>query len=125
MTPEQANELAQIFRTKRIELGLSARRAAALAGVSHGTLHLLEHGATLAPRPDILKRVALALDLQLTDLLAIVDGLAPGELPSIKPYLRAKYGLGSADAAEIDGYLTRLQARRGGGSGPVGREDEH
>ncbi len=125
LTMHQAQEIARLFRDRRAELGLSVRAVASQAGVSPSYVNVLEHAARLAPRPDLLKAVAEALEISSSDLFAIADWLPRRELPSLQPYLRAKYGLGSRDAAEIDDYLTRLQARRGGGSGPVDREDEH
>jgi transcriptional regulator with XRE-family HTH domain len=125
LTTKQAQELAGIFRRGREAQRLSTRQLAAKAGVSHGTVNQLENAGNLAPRPDILRAIAGALELPLSDLLILTDWLPADELPSLQPYLRAKYGLGKRDAAEIDDYLTRLKARHGGGSpGPLDREDE-
>lgn len=125
LTVEQAQKIARLFRERRAELGLSTRELARVVHVSHGTINLLEHAARLAPRPDLLKAVAEALGISGSDLFATANWLPTDELPSLQPYLRVKYGLGSRGAAEINDYLLKLQARRGAGGGPQDREDEH
>lgn len=127
LTNNQAQELAAIFRARREYMGLSVRQLAAAAGVHLGTISGLEHGTNLTPQPEILKSIAKALDLSMSDLFVIADWLPAGELPSLQPYLRAKYGLGKRAAVELDGYLASLQARHRshGTSGPINREDEH
>jgi transcriptional regulator with XRE-family HTH domain len=127
LTTEQAKELARIFRKRREEKGLSIRQLAAAANVHLGTVSGLEHGTNLAPQPEILKTIARVLELSMSDLFLIADWLPVDELPSLQPYLRAKYGLGESDAAEIDHYLMRLREQRGNrdGRGPIAREDEH
>ena len=59
--------------------------------------------------------------------MLIADWLPAGELPTLRPYLRAKYGLGDQAAAELDDYVAKLQQRHGsqGGTGPRDQEDEH
>ena len=127
LTNQQAHDLAVILRGRRQDKGLSVRQLAAAAGVHLGTISGLEHATNLAPQPEILKAIAKALDLSMSDLFIIADWLPAGELPSLQPYLRAKYGLGKRDAAELDDYLSQLQARHGsaGTPGPINREDEH
>jgi len=108
-------------------MNLSVRQLAAAAGVHLGTISGLEHATNLAPQPEILKAIAKALDLSMSDLFIIADWLPANELPSLQPYLRAKYGLGKRDAAELDDYLAQLQAKHGGigTTGPLDHEDEH
>lgn len=127
LTNKQAQELAAILRARRLAMNLSVRQLAAAAGVHLGTISGLEHATNLAPQPEILKDIAKALNLSMSDLFIVADWLPVGELPSLQPYLRAKYGLGKRDAAELDDYLSQLQARHGsaGIPGPINREDEH
>lgn len=125
LTTKQAQKIAQLFLQRRSDLGLSTRQVATRAGISPGTVHLLEHGINLSPRPDILKALAGALEIPLSELYLIADWLTPQELPSLQPYLRAKYGLGKREAAEVSDYLNSLQQRADGGSGPTPGEDEY
>lgn len=126
LTSKQIHEIARLFRDRRQQLGLSTRQVGARAGISHGTVHLLEHAVNVSPRLDILRAVAEALEISQSDLFAAAEWLPTDELPTIQPYLRAKYGLSKRDAAELDDYLTKLRARRDGAGdyGPIGREDE-
>jgi hypothetical protein len=64
------------------------------------------------------------LDLPISDLFVTADWLPADELPTLKPYLRAKYhDLDEQAIADIEAYANR-QAQRHGGTGPVDREDE-
>jgi transcriptional regulator with XRE-family HTH domain len=84
----------------------------------------LEAGTNLSPRPDTLKAIARVLDLPISDVFVIVDWLPEDELPTIRPYLRAKYrDLTDEAITEIEAYADRLNKRHGG-TGPAEHEDE-
>ena len=124
LTPEQARQLAEIFRSRRTALGLSMREVATAAGFNVATVFQLEAGTNLSPLPDTLRAIAEALSLSVSDLYAVADWLPAGELPTLKPYLRAKYrDLDEQAIADIEAYANQ-RARRHGGTGPANREDE-
>jgi len=100
------------------------RQVAARAGFHFRTVESLEAGINLSPQPDTLIAIAQVLDLSVSDLYVLADWLPAGELPTLKPYLRAKYrDLDEQAIADIEAYAYR-RAQRHGGTGPVGREDE-
>jgi transcriptional regulator with XRE-family HTH domain len=124
LTQQQANQLAAILRARRIELGLSIRQLHARTGLHLATIANLETGTNLSPQPDTLIAIAQALGLSVSDLYVVADWLPVGELPTLKPYLRAKYqDLDEQAIADIEAYANQ-RAKRHGGSGPVDREDE-
>lgn len=124
LTPEQARQLATLLRSRRIELGLSMRQLANATGMNVATISVLEAGTNLSPLPETLKDIAQVLRLPISDLFLVADWLPAGELPTLKPYLRAKYrDLDEAAIAELERYAQRLTERHGGG-GPKDREDE-
>lgn len=124
LTPDQAKQLADIFRARRVELGLSMRQVAARTGFNIATIVNLEAATNLSPLPGTLRAVAHVLDLNVTDLYAVADWLRAGELPTLKPYLRAKYhDLDDAAIAQLERYVDRL-TKRHGGLGPIDHEDE-
>jgi transcriptional regulator with XRE-family HTH domain len=127
LTQTQARQLARILKPRRLELNYSIRDVANRAGVNKDSVLTLENGTNLTPQPETLKAVAQALELSVTDLMVIADWLPAGELPNLRPYLRAKYGLSDHEAAELDDYVAKLQQRHGshGGAGPSDHEDEH
>jgi transcriptional regulator with XRE-family HTH domain len=105
-------------------LGLRLRQLAASTGLTIATLSEIETGVNLSPYPGTLKKLAAGLGLPISDLYLAVDWLPAGELPTLRPYLRAKYGdLDEGDLADIEAYANR-RVQRHGGSGPIGREDE-
>jgi len=122
MTPQDAIQLGTFLRQKRKELGLSQRELARRAGITD--VVRIEQGALLSPRTDTLRAIAGVLGLTLSDLLAIANYVEPEELPTLSPYLRAKYGDMPEEALrEVDQFLTRLR-RKHGIRAPVDHEDE-
>jgi transcriptional regulator with XRE-family HTH domain len=122
MTPKQARALGAFIRQQREQLGLSARELARRAGVAD--VIRLEQGSLLNPRSSTLNAVADALEVPVADLFAVADWLPADELPSFRPYLRAKYhDLPEPAVAEMDAFLSRLRKRHGL-SGPIAQEDE-
>jgi transcriptional regulator with XRE-family HTH domain len=109
---------------RRTELGLSMRKVAAQAGFHIATIENLEAGTNLSPLPDTLRAVARVLGLSISDLYVLADWLPADELPTLQPYLRAKYRqLDEQAIADIEAYANQ-RAKRHGGSGPIDREDE-
>ena len=114
MNPKQAARLGALLRTRRTELGMSTR---VLAGrcrppMDMATVVRVERGQFAAPRPDTLRALAEVLELPLADLFTLADYVVPGELPTPKPYLRAKYPQLPEEAlARAEAYLQRAIAR--------------
>jgi transcriptional regulator with XRE-family HTH domain len=125
MTPEEAQQLAELLRSHRVAQGLTAREVARRAGVDVGTVTRLEQGQILSPRAESLRAIGEVLNIPAADLFAVAAWLPQGELPSFRPYLRSKYRELSPEAmAEIEAVFERL-ARDYGARGLVDREDEH
>jgi transcriptional regulator with XRE-family HTH domain len=124
LTPTQARRLGELIHRRRAERSLSIRALEAASGVNISSIVSIERGGILAPQPDTLKALAAALDLPVSDLFTVAGWLPAGELPTLKPYLRAKYRqLDERAIADLERYAEQL-AERHGGHGPVGHEDE-
>jgi len=124
LTPEQALALAKILRAKRAVLQLSMRQVEAVSGVNSATIVRLERGSILTPQPETLKAMAAALDLSVSDLFAVADWVPAQELPTFRPYLRAKYKqLPESAVAEMEQFFEHLTMRHGA-HGPADGEDE-
>ena len=125
MNPQQAKKLGSHLRTSREALGISARELARRADVDDSTIVRFEQGAFAEPSPDKLQRIARVLGLNLADLYVLADYPVPG-LPTLRPYLRAKYrDLPPEAAQQLDAYAQRLAKRHGVElSGPAPGEDE-
>jgi transcriptional regulator with XRE-family HTH domain len=124
LSAEQARRLGIFVGGRRKQLGLSMRQLAREIGTNISTISALEAGISLSPQPDTFKAIARVLELSVSDLYILADWLPADELPTLKPYLRAKYGdLDEQAIADIEAYANR-RARRHGGTGPVDREDE-
>jgi transcriptional regulator with XRE-family HTH domain len=124
MTPEEAERLANLLRTKRRQLGFTAREVARRASVDVGTVTRIEAAQILSPRPDNLTAIGQVLGIPAADIFAITDWLPRKELPTFQPYMRAKYKeLPDEAVAKIEAYFAEL-AGEYGLQGPTEGEDE-
>jgi transcriptional regulator with XRE-family HTH domain len=124
LSPIQARRLGRLIRDRREWRGFGLRGLEAASGVNISTIVSLERGDILTPQPDTLKALAAALDVPVSDLFTVAGWLPAGELPTLKPYLRAKYRqLDEGAIADLERYAEQL-AKRHGAIGPIGHEDE-
>jgi transcriptional regulator with XRE-family HTH domain len=124
LTPTQARNLGRLIRQRREERALGIRGLEAASGVNVSSIVSLERGDILTPQPDTLKSLAAALDMPVSDLFTVAGWLPAGELPTLKPYLRAKYRqLDEQAIADLERYAQQL-AERHDTSGPLDHEDE-
>jgi transcriptional regulator with XRE-family HTH domain len=123
LSEKQAEQLAEMVRTRRQELQLSMRQVAATSGLQLATISQLESGNILAPQPDTLKALAGALNLLLSDLYAAAEWLPVNELPTLRPYMRAQYAdMSDEDLARVEAFIDQLTTRQD--HGPRDHEDE-
>ena len=124
MKPEEAQQLGQLLKARREERGLSMRGLARATAIHQTTIVRLEAGSIVAPKADKLSRIAEALGIGGADYFALAGYAVPADLPSLRPYLRAKYqGLLSEDLDKIETYVGRIAKKRGfalGDVGPIG-----
>jgi transcriptional regulator with XRE-family HTH domain len=102
--------IGEYIRRAREKKGLSGRRLAAMINMHHGYLSRLEAGDYKRPSPEILERIASALDLNYDDLFAITGQHAPSGLPSFVPYIRAKYEVDDETLRKLNEYFNTLRA---------------
>ncbi|MDX2973401.1 helix-turn-helix transcriptional regulator [Kribbella solani] len=126
MREQQVSELGQMIRKARTERELSTRSLADMIGVDKATIIRIESGEFRSPKPNILQNLASALDLPLSDLYALAHYTEPTTLPTLAPYLRAKYTrIPPHEVAELEHTLHQILKRHGyDGNGPAPGEDE-
>jgi transcriptional regulator with XRE-family HTH domain len=98
MTPERTVQLINVLANKRRESNLSVNEVARRADVDTGTVWRIEQGMIPTPKAESLKAIGRVLGIASIDLFAIVGWIPSDELPSIGPYLRAKYDQLPAEA---------------------------
>ena len=129
MKPEEAQQLGQLLKARREERGLSMRGLARATAIHQATIVRLEAGSIVTPRADKLSRIAEALGISAADYFALAGYAVPADLPSLRPYLQAKYqGLLSEDLDRIEAYVGRIAKKRGFDLGdvvPVGEAPLH
>lgn len=123
MTDEERKQLAEALRVARARKDLTAREVARRAGVDVGTVRLLEREKITQPRIDSVRAIAEVLGIPLADLYAMLHWLPAKELPTLRPYMRAKYGeLSDDDLARVEAFVAELTQQH---AGPRDHEDEH
>jgi transcriptional regulator with XRE-family HTH domain len=115
MTTSQAQQLGRLVRKARTEKGLSLRSLAEALDLAPSTVSRLEAGQIKTPSVSIVQELSRLLDIPLEDLYGLSGYMRHEGLPELPVYLRSKYGLTKAEAAEIDKHFQRLQDRRSGG----------
>ena len=123
MNETERTALARAIRDRRQEMELSARELARRAGVDNATIVLLEQGKIPLPRVDTVRSIPQVLNLPLADIYTTINWLPEDALPSLRPYMRAKYAeLSEADLAEIERFVNVVSNRNR--KGPARGEDE-
>ena len=126
MDAKQAQLLGKQLKEARAQLVLSAREVADRSGMADSNVLRLEQGAIANPRPETLKSLADALDLDLADLYAAAGYVQPAGLPSFAPYLRSKYAdLPPSAQRELERTFHKIATKHGyDPAGPAAGEDE-
>jgi transcriptional regulator with XRE-family HTH domain len=102
----KSKTLGSVVRAKRQQLELSVRGLAKVCDLAPSSISRLEDDQ-FRPTDDVLRRLSRALHLGLDELRA----LAPGELPRLAPYLRAKYDLDDVAIAELEAHFAAVTKR--------------
>lgn len=114
MSQAQLKELGRLVHRERAKAKLTQRGLAEKAGVTHPTILRLERGEFGRPDPEKLQRIAQALDLGAGDLFALAGYIHADHLPSLGPYLRAKFAgdLSAKDRKDIERYVEQKRVER-------------
>lgn len=118
--------LGERIQRRREEMGMTRAELAQRSHVDKGHVTRIESGERRNPRPEILKRIATALEMPMSDLL--IDYLDADDVPSLTPYLRTRYhDLPKAAERELQESFRRITAKYGydaNEGGPSAGEDE-
>lgn len=109
MTQLQAKRLGALISRARINKGLSTRDLAAEIGVHHSWIGYLEQGKYLDPAAERLAAIAELLGIPTDRIERINRGAWTTGLPQPRSYFRAKYGLTSAEALQVERYIESLR----------------
>lgn len=113
MSQAQLNELGRVIARKRAKAKLTQRSLAEKARVTHPTILRMERGEFMRPDPEKLQRIAEALDLNAGDFFALAGYIHADHLPSLVPYLRAKFegDLSAKDRKDIERYVEQKRGK--------------
>lgn len=124
MNPEQAVEVGMYLKEKREGLGMTTYQVGDKANVDQSQVVRVENGQILKLTPDLLQRLALAVNAPVVDVFTLAGYPLPKGLPGLRPYMRAKYRTLTPEALdEVEAFVTQL-AQRDDLRGPKPGEDE-
>lgn len=98
----QPTSVGAFLTRERAKQRLSIYEVARRAEMQASTLSRIETGASQAPSPDVLRKLAQALDLPTLRLFQLAGYSNGDDLPTIEPYLRTKYGQALSDEARAE-----------------------
>lgn len=93
------------LRQLREKRKLSLRQLANAIGISHQYIGRLETGDYRQPSPEVLQKLAKALEVPYDNLFTLAGYLLPQNLPSLGPYLRRKYHATADEVEKVAKYL--------------------
>lgn len=106
--------LGELVRKLRTDAGMSTRKLAELAGMNQSNVSRLELGQAPRSTMSSLTRIAEVLNVDPRRLYAAA-GITDAEaaLPSLRPYLRAKYShLPAGKVDEMVAFFDRMEAEQ-------------
>jgi transcriptional regulator with XRE-family HTH domain len=122
------SRLGRVVRQEREARGWTSYRLAKEAGCNPALISRIESGEAVQVIPANLQRIAEALSIPSSDLMAAATERGEAEvLPGFRPYLRKKYGqLPQGAHQELERYFDDVLSRyeSSDGSGPALGEDE-
>lgn len=109
MPSSDLQRLSSVIHRERERAGLSLRQLAARSGLGASTLQRIEKNEIAHPDVHTLQAIARALAVDVEDFYAAVGYLDWEDLPALRVYLRAKYGIAGDEANRIEGYVQALR----------------
>lgn len=91
--PTSGATLGQYLEKGRQNAGMSLRQLSAASDVPTTTLRRILDNEVESPSVEHLQRIARILELDEAEIFAFIGVTPPKGLPSVAPYLRAKYKL--------------------------------
>jgi transcriptional regulator with XRE-family HTH domain len=104
---QSPNIIGQYLKDKRRQAGLSQDTVAIKAGAHKSTISRIENGKWL-PTVDVLVCISEALDVDLTELLALLGARTSRTLPDLEDYLRQKFDLPERVISQVSAYFQQV-----------------
>ena|SRR5580700_2258682 len=112
MTAQDKKQLAAVVRHYRQARGLGVREVSRSLNVNPGWLGRIESGHLKQPSFERLQALADVLEAPANELF-VAAGYQPSALPELRPYFRAKFGMGDEAVEDIERYVRRIKKRYG------------
>lgn len=110
------NELGAYIHEKRKEKGLSIRRLAELADISHTEVKRIEDGLRKQTSPQVLRSIAAALGVPYEDLMAaagyIDEPSAEPESGTVAAGIKDTEDLSQDEIDQVNQYIAFLKSQR-------------
>lgn len=108
----QTKKLGALIRKAREDKGLGIRAVADALKINFSSISYLESGQVQRPAAKTLQGLSRLLEIPLEDLYSLAGYNRAEGLPELPVYLRSKYGLTAAEAAEIEEQFRKVAERK-------------
>ena len=127
MNTAQRRQLANLLKSRRQKLGLSANETARRAGINQGNYWRIEAGQVAKPNAEKLRAIGHTLGISASELFATTGWMPSEELPALRPYLRTRYHLPPEALVKLEASVKAIAGEYGISieRGPARGEDEH
>ena len=112
MSEEGELSLGDYLRAARTKAGLSIRDLERVTGIANGYITKLERGQKTNPSAEVLLKLAEALELDASTLLAYIGMKSESLLPSPRVFFRSTYRLSDRETDEVLDMLTRYMEEK-------------
>lgn len=109
------NDLGTLIKEKRTEKGLSIRKLAELAGISHTEVKRIEDGLRKQTSPQVIRSIATALNVPYEDLMAAagyIDEPAQETEGTVAAGIKNTEDLSPEEIAEVNRYIDFIKSQR-------------
>lgn len=110
------NELGSFIKEKRTEKGLSIRKLAELADISHTEVKRIEDGIRKQPSPQVLRSIASALGVPYENLMTVAGYIdEPADKPTggtVVAGIKGAEDLSQDEINQVNQYIAFLKSQR-------------
>ena len=105
--------LGKYIAEHRLARNISIRKLAELANLSHTEIYRLEHGDRKHPSPNVLKSIALALNLDFNEIMSVAGYIEDLPQSSKSPLLNLNIDdLNEQEIEELINFIRYLRFKR-------------
>lgn len=106
------SKLGAFIKGKREQRNLSIRKLAETAGISHTEIKRIEDGVRRQPSPQVLRSIAVALNVQYEELMSLAGYLDTQEKSLVAAQATSTDDLTEDELAKVNEFIAFIKSQR-------------